>query len=70
MTKGAALPAEDLYRPGSVHVSLEVPDLDAAVARLRAAGYGATDPETLEGMRRPSSRAAGPDGLRLQLVQA
>ncbi len=69
-SEGPAPGADDGHAPGSVHVSISVAGLEAAVARLRAAGWQATDPEVLEGMRTPSSRVHGPDNLHLHLVQA
>lgn len=70
LSEGPAPAADDGHGPGSVHISVSVPDLDGAVVRLRAAGYRVGDPTRLEGMRSRSSDSAGPDGLHLHLVQA
>jgi hypothetical protein len=60
----------DDHAPGSVTIGFDVPDLAAAVARLRQAGWPATDPEVLEGLGKSSSRVTGPANMHLQLVQA
>jgi catechol 2,3-dioxygenase-like lactoylglutathione lyase family enzyme len=60
--------------PGATHISLRVPDADAACERLREAGASVrTDPVTIEspgawdGAR--AFYAADPDGVTVELIQ-
>jgi catechol 2,3-dioxygenase-like lactoylglutathione lyase family enzyme len=60
--------------PGATHISLRVPDADAACARLRGAGaIVRSDPVTIDapgawqGVR--AFYAADPDGVTVELIQ-
>ena len=53
---------------GVVTLCIEVPDLDAAVARLRAAGYAVKGPTEMDGLGRLAS-FRDPDDVTISLSQ-
>jgi catechol 2,3-dioxygenase-like lactoylglutathione lyase family enzyme len=55
--------------PGLIHIGLEVGDLRTAIVRFRQGGLEVGDPSESQRTKAVISQAAGPNGLRFELLE-